>query len=84
MSIRRRIFLVLLIFWTSVGLVAGTVELLYPGASHVKLNMVPVEGLTAFWTAVVAGALPGLIFGALGWGIASLFQVPAKAPARNP
>lgn len=81
MSVRRRIFLVLVVFWTAVGVAAGTIELLYPGASHVKLNMVPVQGVTAFWTAVAAGAVPGLIFGALGWGIASLFHIP---PASTP
>jgi thiamine transporter ThiT len=83
MSLRRRIFIVLFVFWSTVGVLAGTLELLYPGASHVKLNMVPVEGMTAFWTAVIAGMAPGLIFGLLGWGIASLFQVPPPPEAAD-
>jgi hypothetical protein len=61
------------------GLITGITELVAPDISTVTLNDQDVTGMTGFWTALVSGAIPGLIFGAIAGGITKLFT--RKKPA---
>jgi hypothetical protein len=63
-----------------VGLVIGIIELVAPDAASVSLNGQDVTGMTGFWTAVISGAVPGLILGLIIAGIVALFtRKKAKA-----
>ena len=63
------------------GLVIGITELVAPNVSTVTLNGQDVTGMTGFWTALVSGAIPGLIFGLIVAGIVALFTRKKKADA---
>ncbi|MEO8686275.1 MAG: hypothetical protein ABI414_15715 [Devosia sp.] len=56
-----------------IGLVIGITALVSPGAADVTLNGAKVTGMTAFWTSLVSGAIPGVIFGLIIAGIVALF-----------
>ncbi len=56
-----------------VGLVIGITELVAPNVSTVTLNGEDVTGMAGFWTALMSGAIPGLIFGLIIAGIVALF-----------
>jgi hypothetical protein len=62
-----------------IGLVIGITELVAPDASTVTLNGQDVTGMTGFWTALISGAVPGLIFGLIVAGIVALFTRKKKA-----
>ena len=61
------------------GLVIGITELVAPAVSTVTLNGQDVTGMTGFWTALVSGAVPGVIFGLIVAGIVGLFARKKKA-----
>lgn len=61
------------------GLVIGITALVSPGAADVTLNGAKVTGMTAFWTSLISGAIPGVIFGLIIAGIVALFTRPKKA-----
>ncbi len=61
------------------GLVIGITELVAPDVSTVTLNGQDVTGMTGFWTALISGAVPGLIFGLIVAGIVALFTRRKKA-----
>lgn len=61
------------------GLVIGVTALVSPGAADVTLNGAKVTGMTAFWTSLISGAIPGVIFGLIIAGIVALFTRPKKA-----
>lgn len=63
------------------GLGIGITELVAPNVSTVTLNGQDVTGMTGFWTALVSGAVPGLIFGLIVAGIVALFTRKKKASA---
>jgi hypothetical protein len=64
-----------------VGLGIGITELVAPNVSTVSLNGQDVTGMTGFWTALISGAVPGLIFGLIVAGIVALFARKKKASA---
>ncbi|MEO7222218.1 MAG: hypothetical protein ABIY37_07070 [Devosia sp.] len=61
------------------GLAIGITELVAPNVSTVTLNGQDVTGMTGFWTALISGAVPGLIFGLIVAGIVALFTRRKKA-----
>ena len=63
------------------GLVIGIVNLVSPESANVMLNGVKVTGMTGFWTALISGAVPSLIFGLIIAGIVALFTRRRKAKA---
>lgn len=73
MSLPLKVFLGVFLFGTVVGLVIGITELVAPEVSTVTLNDQDVTGMTAFWTALVSGAAPGLVIGLIAAGITKLF-----------
>ena len=60
------------------GLAIGITELVAPNVSTVTLNGQDVTGMTGFWTALISGAIPGLIFGLIVAGIVALFTRKKK------
>lgn len=56
-----------------IGLLFGIMNLVNPDAANITLNGAKVTGMTGFWTALVSGAVPGLIFGLIVAGIVALF-----------
>ena len=56
-----------------IGLLIGIMNLVNPDAANITLNGAKVTGMTGFWTALVSGAVPGLIFGLIVAGIVALF-----------
>ena len=74
MALPGRLFWLLFAAWSGLGLALGVLDLLYPGFAQAKLNMVPVTGATAFWTATLAGVVAGLVMGGFAAGIAFLLR----------
>ena len=62
-----------------IGLVIGITALVSPDAADVTLNGAKVTGMTAFWTSLISGAIPGVIFGLIFAGIVALFTRRKKA-----
>ena len=62
-----------------IGLVIGITALVSPDAADVTLNGAKVTGMTAFWTSLISGAIPGVIFGLIIAGIVALFTRRKKA-----
>ena len=62
-----------------IGLVIGITELVAPDASTVTRNGQDATGMTGFWTALMSGAIPSLIFGLIIAGIVALFTRKKKA-----
>ena len=80
MTPARWTFVVLLGLSLLVGLIVGVVELVAPDAASVSLNGQDVTGMTGFWTALLSGAIPGVIVGLIVAGIVALFtRKKAKA-----
>ena len=61
------------------GLGIGITELVAPNASTVTLNGQDVTGMTGFWTALLSGSIPGLIFGLVVAGIVALYTRKKQA-----
>lgn len=72
MSLARKVFLGVFLLGTAIGLIIGIVELVAPEVSTVTLNDQDVTGMTGFWTALLSGAVPALIFGLIAGGITKL------------
>lgn len=70
----KKVFLWVFGIGLALGTVLGLVNLIAPDAVSVTLNGENVEGISALWTAMFSGAIPGLIFGLIGAGIAALFS----------
>ena len=73
MTPTRWTFVIIFGLSLAIGLVIGITELVAPNVSTVSLNGQDVTGMTGFWTALVSGAVPGLIFGLIVAGIVALF-----------
>lgn len=73
MTPARWTFVIIFGLSLAIGLVIGITELVAPEISTVSLNGQDVTGMTGFWTALVSGAAPGLIFGLIVAGIVALF-----------
>ena len=73
MTPARWTFVIIFGLSLAIGLVIGITELVAPEISTVSLNGQDVAGMTGFWTALVSGAAPGLIFGLIVAGIVALF-----------
>jgi hypothetical protein len=54
-------------------------NLVNPDSANITLNGAKVTGMTGFWTALMSGAIPGLIFGLIIAGIVALFTRRKKA-----
>jgi hypothetical protein len=64
----------------AIGLLIGIMNLINPDMANITLNGAKVTGMTGFWTALMSGAIPGLIFGLIVAGIVALFtRKKAKA-----
>ena len=63
----------------AIGLLIGIMNLVNPDSANITLNGAKVTGLTGFWTALLSGAVPGLIFGLIVAGIVALFTRRKKA-----
>jgi hypothetical protein len=72
MTPARGTFVIVLGLCLALGLLVGFINLANPEAVSITLNDEKVTGMTGFWTALVAGAIPGLIFGLLIAGIVAL------------
>lgn len=83
MSLARKVFLVVFGLGIAVGLIIGVIELVAPEVSSVTLNDQDVTGMTGFWTALVSGAVPGLIIGLIAAGITKLFMRNRRAGERK-
>jgi hypothetical protein len=60
------------------GLLIGIMNLVNPDSANIVLNGAKVTGMTGFWTALVSGAIPGLIIGLIIAGIVALFTRKKK------
>jgi len=60
------------------GLLIGIMNLVNPDSANVVLNGQKVTGMTGFWTALISGAIPGLILGLIVAGIVALFTRKKK------
>ncbi len=81
MSAARKTFLVIFGLGILLGLVIGTIKMVAPDAANVTLNGEQVTGWTAFFTALVSGAVPAAIFGLIVGGIVKLFTRKPKRAA---
>ena len=73
MTPARWTFVVIFGLSLAIGLLIGTMNLVNPDLANITLNGQKVTGMTGFWTALVSGAVPGLIFGLIVMGIVALF-----------
>lgn len=72
MSLARKVFFGVFLVGTAIGLLIGIIELVAPELSTVTLNDQDVTGMTGFWTALISGAVPGLVFALIAAGITKL------------
>ena len=79
MTPARWTFLVVFGLSLLTGLGIGVTALVSPDAADVTLNGAKVTGMTAFWTSLISGAIPGVIFGLIIAGIVALFTRRKKA-----
>jgi hypothetical protein len=79
MTPARWTFLVIFGLSIAIGLLIGIVNLVNPDWANISLNGAKVTGMTGFWTALISGAIPGLIFGLIVAGIVALFTRKKKA-----
>lgn len=80
MTPARWTFVVIFGLGLLLGLLIGIINLASPDAANVTLNGEKVTGMTGFWTALISGAIPALIFGLIVAGIVALFtRKKAKA-----
>ena len=75
----KKVFFIIAGLGFGLGAVMGLVNLVAPDAVSVSLNDENVEGMTALWTSLLSGGLPGIIFGLIGAGIAAVFGRKNKA-----
>jgi hypothetical protein len=80
MTPARWTFLVIFGLSLITGLLIGIMNLVNPDSANVVLNGQKVTGMTGFWTALISGAIPGLILGLIIAGIVALFT-RKKRPA---
>lgn len=73
MTPARWTFSIIFGFGLAIGLIIGVINLINPDAASVTLNGEKVTGMTGFWTALMSGGIPGLIFGLIVAGIVALF-----------
>jgi hypothetical protein len=84
LSLARKVFLAIAGFGTVVGLGLAVYGSIDPTATTIAVNGQTVTGGTAFVAAIGSGLIPGVIFGAIGAGIAKLFDcAPRRAQAEN-
>ena len=81
MTPARWTFLVIFGLSLFTGLLIGIMNLVNPDSANIVLNGTKVTGMTGFWTALMSGAIPGLIFGLIVAGIVALFTRKKKASA---
>ena len=79
MTLARWTFVVIFGLSIAIGLLIGIMNLVNPDAANITLNGAKVTGMTGFWTALMSGAIPGLIFGFIVAGIVALFTRKKKA-----
>jgi len=79
MTPARWTFVVIFGLSLAIGLLIGIMNLVNPDSANITLNGAKVTGLTGFWTALLSGAVPGLIFGLIVAGIVALFTRRKKA-----
>ncbi|HTM78980.1 MAG TPA: hypothetical protein VL133_15310 [Devosia sp.] len=73
MTPARWTFVVVFSLSVLLGLGIGISALVSPDSADLTLNGAPVAGMTAFWTALLSAAIPGIILGLIAAGIAALF-----------
>jgi hypothetical protein len=73
MTPARWTFVIIFGLGLALGIIIGLINLASPDAANVTLNGEKVTGMTGFWTAVLAGGIPSLIFGLIIAGIVALF-----------
>jgi hypothetical protein len=79
MTPARWTFVVIFGLSLAIGLLIGIMNLVNPDSANITLNGAKVTGMTGFWTALMSGAIPGLIFGLIVAGIVALFTRRKKA-----
>ena len=79
MTPARWTFVVIFGLSLATGLLIGIMNLVNPDSANIVLNGAKVTGMTGFWTALMSGAIPGLIIGLIIAGIVALFT--RKKPA---
>ena len=79
MTPARWTFVVIVGLSLGIGLLIGILNLINPDWANISLNGAKVTGMTGFWTALISGAVPGLIFGLIVAGIVALFTRKKKA-----
>ena len=79
MTPARWTFVVIVGLSLGIGLLIGVLNLINPDWANISLNGAKVTGMTGFWTALISGAVPGLIFGLIVAGIVALFTRKKKA-----
>jgi hypothetical protein len=79
MTPARWTFVVIFGLSIGIGLLIGIMNLVNPDWANISLNGAKVTGMTGFWTALLSGAVPGLIFGLIVAGIVALFTRRKKA-----
>ncbi len=82
MTPARKTFLWIVGGLAGFGLLLGVANLVAPDAVSVTWNGENVEGINSLWVGLVSGAIPGIMFGLIGAGIAALF-VRGKKPAKD-
>lgn len=81
MTPARWTFVIVFGLGIAVGLIIGIINLVSPESANVVLNGTKVTGMTGFWTALVSGAVPSLIFALIIAGIVALFTRRRRAKA---
>ena len=78
MTPARWMFLAIFGLSIAIGLLIGIMNLVNPDWANISLNCAKLTGMTGFWTALISGAIPGLIFGLIVAGIVALFTRKKK------
>ncbi|HVY50920.1 MAG TPA: hypothetical protein VHA07_05100 [Devosia sp.] len=81
MTPARWTFFIIFGLGAAVGLIIGIVNLVAPDAANVTLNGAKVTGMTGFWTALIAGAVPALVVALIIAGIVALFTRKRQSKA---
>lgn len=82
MTPARKTFLWIFGGLAGLGLLLGLANLAAPDAVSVTWNDENVEGINSLWVGVISGAIPGILFGLIGAGIAALISRGRK-PAKD-
>ncbi|NOZ32502.1 MAG: hypothetical protein GXP01_05400 [Alphaproteobacteria bacterium] len=78
MTLTKKVFFGIAGFGGTLGLVLALYGVITPGATTVAVSGAEVTGITAFVAAIGSGLIPGVIFGAIGAGIAKLVELGAN------